>query len=102
MNETGAWEKVLRQESDAKDEPDLLPEYFHYRDEGCEVATSCLKCPLAQCVYDESGGKQLYDVIDITDGRAGLDAEKKRVLGLALVHRPSHAEYRQRLWLGAV
>jgi hypothetical protein len=27
-------------------------------------------------------GQQLYDAIDITDSRAGLSAEKKRVLGL--------------------
>ncbi|MBA7483287.1 hypothetical protein ES707_18798 [subsurface metagenome] len=32
-------------------------------------------------------GQQLYDVIDITDSRAGLSAEKKRVLGLILVYK---------------
>ena len=47
-------------------------------------------------------GQQLYDVIDITDSRAGLTAEKKRVLGLILVYSPRRAEYSQRLWLGAV
>ncbi len=47
-------------------------------------------------------GQQLYDVIDITDARAGLDAEKKRVLALALVYNPQRGEYSQRLWLGAV
>jgi len=47
-------------------------------------------------------GQQLYDVIDITDSRAGLVVEKKRVLRLALVYRPHHGEYRQQLWLGAV
>ncbi|MFC1914364.1 hypothetical protein ACFLXF_03735 [Chloroflexota bacterium] len=47
-------------------------------------------------------GQQPYDVIDVTDSRAGLSADKKRVLGLTLVYRPAHAEYRQRLWLGAV
>ncbi|MEK7353553.1 MAG: hypothetical protein AABZ77_03490, partial [Chloroflexota bacterium] len=46
--------------------------------------------------------QQLYDVIDITDSRAGLSAEKKRVLGLVLVHNPSRGEYEQRLSLGAV
>jgi len=39
-------------------EPDLLPEYCHYRDEGCEIADSCLNCPLPKCIYDEPGGKQ--------------------------------------------
>jgi len=47
-------------------------------------------------------GQQLYDVIDITDSRAGLAAEKKRVLGLILVYNPRRGEYNQRLWLGAV
>ena len=47
-------------------------------------------------------GQQLYDVIDITDNRAGLDIEKKRVLGLTLVFNPSRAQYEQRLVLGAV
>jgi len=47
-------------------------------------------------------GQQLYDVIDITDTTAGLDAEKKRVLGLALVYNPRRGEYEQRLSLGAV
>ena len=47
-------------------------------------------------------GQQLYDVIDITDSRAGLSAEKKRVLGLTLVYNPHRGEYEERLSLGAV
>ena len=47
-------------------------------------------------------GQQLYDVIDITDSRAGLSAEKKRVLGLILIHNPRRGEYEERLSLGAV
>ncbi len=47
-------------------------------------------------------GQQLYDVIDITDSRAGLDAEKKRVLGLVLTYNPRRGEYEQRLSLGAL
>ena len=31
---------------------DTLPEYFPYRDDGCDVSTSCLGCPLPQCKYD--------------------------------------------------
>ena len=34
---------------------DALPERFPYRDEGCEVSASCLRCPLAQCKYDDPG-----------------------------------------------
>ncbi len=47
-------------------------------------------------------GQQLYDVIDITDIRAGLNAAKRRVLGFVLVYSPRRGEYRQRLQLGAV
>ena len=32
---------------------DIYPEYYHYRDDGCEVSHSCLKCPLPQCKYDD-------------------------------------------------
>jgi len=47
-------------------------------------------------------GQQLYDVIDITDDRAGLEAEKKRVLGITLVFNPGSARYEQWLALRAV
>lgn len=47
-------------------------------------------------------GQQLYDVIDITDSRAGLSGEKRRVMGLTLVYNPHRGEYEQRLLLGAV
>jgi len=47
-------------------------------------------------------GQQLCDVIDIADSRAGLDAAKRRVLGLTLVYSPKRGEYQQRLLLGGV
>ena len=47
-------------------------------------------------------GQQIYDVIDITDSRAGFSAEKRRVLGLILVYNPRRGEYDERLSLGAV
>jgi hypothetical protein len=47
-------------------------------------------------------GQQLFDVIDITDIRAGLDCEKRRVLGMMLRYRPQRGEYSQALRLGAV
>ncbi len=47
-------------------------------------------------------GQQLYDVVAVTDARAGLDAAKKRVLGVVLGYYPRRGEYRQRLLLGAV
>ena len=47
-------------------------------------------------------GQQLYDVIDITDSRAGLSEEKQRVLGIAVVYEPQRGQYEARLSLGAV
>ena len=41
-------------------ELDLPPEYCHYRDEGCELASSCLDCPLGKCVYDQPRGRQRW------------------------------------------
>jgi hypothetical protein len=35
---------------------DALPEHTEYRDTGCDVSESCLRCPLARCKYDEPGG----------------------------------------------
>ena len=49
-------------------------------------------------------GQELYDVIDITDGRAGFSSAKRRVWGLTLTYirtRPS-PRYDQRLILGGV
>jgi len=47
-------------------------------------------------------GQQLYDVVDITDDRAGLSTAKRRVIGLTLVYHPRRGEYQQRLILGGV
>jgi hypothetical protein len=39
---------------------DLLPEYCHYRDDGCEFANSCLNCPFPECIYAQPGGRQRW------------------------------------------
>jgi hypothetical protein len=36
---------------------DLLPEYCHYQDDGCELAISCLKCPFPRCIHDHPLGR---------------------------------------------
>ena len=43
-------------------EPDLdrLPEQMYYADNGCEVAMSCLNCPLPQCKFDNPGWYRSY------------------------------------------
>jgi hypothetical protein len=43
-----------------RDELDVPPEYFHYRDEGCELGSSCLNCSLPKCIYDEPGGRRRW------------------------------------------
>lgn len=35
---------------------DALPEHLEYADGGCELAPTCLRCPLLRCRYDEPGG----------------------------------------------
>lgn len=57
-----------------------------------------------QIVVPVNCGQELYDVIDITDERAGLTADKRRVLGLALRYstRGKNAHYEQQIRLGGV
>jgi len=43
-----------------ENENDLPPEFCHYKDEGCDLAASCLGCPFPQCVYEQPGGKQRW------------------------------------------
>ena len=35
---------------------DAYPEFFRYRDEGCDVSPHCLTCPLVRCRYEVPGG----------------------------------------------
>ncbi|MFQ5826780.1 MAG: hypothetical protein ACE5IA_05420, partial [Dehalococcoidia bacterium] len=46
-----------------------------------------------EIVMPANCGQELYDVIDITDGRAGLSSAKRRVLGLTLDYSPEEARY---------
>ena len=39
-------------------EHDLPLEFCRYRDEGCDLAASCLNCLFPQCVYEQPGGRQ--------------------------------------------
>ncbi|MFQ5861383.1 MAG: helix-turn-helix domain-containing protein [Dehalococcoidia bacterium] len=51
---------------------DTRPEYYPYRDDGCEVSPSCLICPLPKCKYDDPGWLQ-------RERRRGRDLEVLRV-----------------------
>ena len=33
---------------------DTLPENTRYKDDGCNLSSSCLECPLSLCKYDDS------------------------------------------------
>ncbi len=79
------------------EELDLPPEYHHYRDEGCEVATACsghqsrcAECPFPSCIYEEAGGKRRW--LKKTRDREMLrqfTAEGKGIKELALAFKVS-------------
>jgi hypothetical protein len=47
-------------------------------------------------------GQQLWDVIAITDRRAGLSGAKRRIVGILISYLPDRVEYEQKLLLGGV
>jgi hypothetical protein len=74
----------------ASAESDPLPENYHYRDEGCELASSCLNCPFPQCVLEETGGIRKFlkeqrnnEIISLYNN------EKKDVKELAVIFQLS-------------
>lgn len=53
--------------TNAQDTTDPPPEFCHYRDEGCEMATrqlgqpsQCARCPFPECLYEEPAGRQKW------------------------------------------
>ena len=60
LSEIGDDEREMEKEEATEHEPDLPPEFCHYRDEGCEFADSCLNCPFPQCLYEEPRGRQRW------------------------------------------
>ena len=51
----------------ALDPIDPPPEFCHYRDEGCEMATrelgqpsQCARCPFPECLDEEAAGRQKW------------------------------------------
>ena len=39
----------------------LLPEKTRYRDTGCGISSSCLRCPLPACIFDVPLRRQLRE-----------------------------------------
>lgn len=56
---------------------DTLPEHADYRDTGCDLFASCLRCPLARCKYDEPA----------TARRASIAARDREIALLRRRHR---------------
>ena len=54
------FERCAMELEPASNETDLPPEYCHYRDDGCELASSCLNCPFPKCIYEQPGGRQRW------------------------------------------
>jgi hypothetical protein len=44
--------RLLRIDDADRTREDALPEHADYRDTGCDLAPSCLRCPFEQCKYD--------------------------------------------------
>ena len=103
MRETQVMEKrsVMRNTTRSyrrRHEPALdgLPEQMHYADTGCEVALTCLACPLPQCKYDDPAWYQAYrrhgrdiEVVDAyrTEGLSVFEVAKRFNLSPRTVHR---------------
>lgn len=75
---------------------DGLPEQMHYADTGCEVAMTCLACPLPQCKFDDPAWYQAYRrhgrdiaVLDAhrTEGLSVFEVAKRFNVSPRTVHR---------------
>jgi len=75
---------VLPLSPEDTDPTDLPPEFCRYRDEGCELAPSCLNCPLPECVEDIPWGRlKLINGLRDQEIRRQYTEEKKKVAELA-------------------
>ena len=92
----------MESEENNEVEFDLLPEYCHYRDEGCDLADSCLNCPFSECIYDEPGGKQRWLKRMRAREMASLYiAKRKGIKELALMFGVSHRTVQRALKLAS-
>jgi len=63
-------------------------------DKGAAIlADALLQSLTGYIVVPMNVGQEIYDYIEITDSRAGLSSEKKRILGLGHVYDPSKGRY---------
>jgi hypothetical protein len=52
----GKKDPAFRHPNGRKVRSDALPEHVAFRDGGCDLSPTCLRCPLERCRYDEPGG----------------------------------------------
>ncbi len=61
VREIGPSEPDKSPDKDSHNDPiDLRPEFCFYKDEGCKLAKSCLKCPFPRCVDDQLRGRRKW------------------------------------------
>ncbi len=76
-----------------KEFDDLLPEYYRYSDDGCDLFSSCLECPFPKCRYDgrQYGAKGLRDreILRLRneEGKSITELAKKSGLCKRTIHR---------------
>lgn len=63
-----------------------------HRDDGCEVAPSCLRCPLPQCKYDDPTVYHLW----LQESRDRKVIQVKRAENLTLAQLAQHFEVSER------
>jgi hypothetical protein len=68
---------------------DALPEHLDYNDGGCELAPSCLRCPLERCRDDQPGGARVLRQTDRNDTLRRFHAEGSSIDALAGQYRLS-------------
>ena len=64
---------------------DALPEFTRYRDEGCDLYTSCLGCPLPRCRYDAAGGVRA--IFNVGRDREILGLQRRQGLSVDMLAR---------------
>jgi hypothetical protein len=57
---------------------DALPDHVGYRDTGCELARSCLACPLPRCQYDAPRSARKW-LVQARDREIALLRRKHRI-----------------------
>ena len=65
---------------------DVLPERHPYRDDGCDVSSSCLRCPLPQCKYDVPNSSRRARR-DRRDAEIAAARRRERLVASALARR---------------